>query len=305
MPAAPGPVARRSCLSVPGSDLHKIGKASSSGADEIVVDLEDAVPPDAKDSAREQVAEWLSEAGTGPGGRPGAPSLPRVSVRVNAPRSPWCHTDILACAASGGPLRSLVVPKVENAGDLAFVDRLLDGAEAAAGRREPLRVQALIETATGLANLREITAASPRLEALVLGYADLSASLGRAPDAPPATWLWAQDALLVAARDAGLAAIDGPHLGVAVDGGLTAAARHAAQLGFDGKWVIHPRQIVAVHDAFTPTAQEVENAHRVLAALRTGHGQGVGALVLDGRMVDEAVAVQARRVLARSGRNSD
>lgn len=282
---------RRSCLSVPGSDAKKISKAAETGADEIILDLEDAVRSADKDSARELVASWLGRARRAYGG---------VAVRVNAPRTQWCHSDILACVQVAGPAMSIVLPKVENAGDLAFVDRLLDGAEASVGRSERVTVQALIETAEGLVNLREIVSASPRLSSLILGYADLGASLGRAPDAPAESWYTAQDTILTAARSAGVAAIDGPYLGVGVDSALTAHLHHVARLGFDGKWVIHPRQIEAVNDAFSPGADEVEHARKVLDALEEGHACGAGAVALDGQMIDEAVAVRARGVLARA-----
>ncbi|MFF0105691.1 HpcH/HpaI aldolase/citrate lyase family protein [Streptomyces hirsutus] len=288
-----GPARRRSCLSVPGGDERKLAKAWQAEADEIVLDLEDAVPEAGKEAARAAVGAAL--------GHPDRPrGAPQVAVRVNAPRTPWCHLDIQACAAAGELPLSLVVPKVENPGDLEFVDRLLDGAEAAAGRRAPITVQALIETAAGLANLREITAASPRLTALILGYADLGASLGRGAQAPPDSWLWTQDTLLVAARTAGLAAIDGPFLGVADDEEFGDRVRRARDLGFDGKWVIHPRQLKTVNTVFTPSAPEIDHARAVLDALDEAAGRGAGATALNGQMLDEAVAVAARRVLARA-----
>jgi citrate lyase subunit beta/citryl-CoA lyase len=284
--------ARRCCLSVPGSDRHKIERAVTSGADEIVLDLEDSVPPDAKAGARALVSEWLvSAAGTSP----------HVAVRVNAPRTRWCHDDIAACAAPGGPARSIVVPKVESAGDLAFVDRLLDGVELASGRTEPVTVQALIETAAGLMNLAEIVTASPRLRTVILGYADLGASLGRSSAAGLDTWLPAQHSVLVAARSAGIAAIDGPFLAVDTGEEFAVGVARAARLGFDGKWAIHPRQIGHIVTAFTPAPDEVAYAHRVLDALAEAHGRGIGAVRVDGQMIDEALAVSARRTIARAG----
>lgn len=272
--------APRSCLSVPGMDARKIRKAWESEADEIVLDLEDAVQAARKAEARDLVTTLSGRTGS------------RVAVRVNAARSAWCHLDIAACAGPDGPAQSVVLPKVESAGDLEFLDRLLDGAEAASGLGEPLGVQALIETAKGLANLRDIVTVTPRLRTLILGYADLGASLGRSAD----RWSYAQDAVLVAARSAGLAAIDGPFLGVADDEEFRRRAQHAKELGFDGKWVIHPRQIGTVNAVFTPGADEVAHARAVLDAL---HGADRGAVELEGKMIDEAVAVAARRVLAR------
>jgi citrate lyase subunit beta/citryl-CoA lyase len=265
-----------------------LAKAPSLGADELVLDLEDAVAPADKEAARGRVTRLLEEG-------------LRASVRVNAPGTPWCHRDLIAL---GSRPASIVLPKVEGAGDLAFVDRLLDGVEAAAGRARPLRVQALIETAAGLANVHEIAAASERLDALILGYADLAASLGRSAAGARDLDAWrpAQERLLLAARAHGLQAIDGPHLGVAVDDAFTAAVARARDLGFDGKWAIHPSQLAALNDAFTPTAEEVEGARAVVDALAAAErGQAAGAVALDGQMLDEAVRAAALRTLARAG----
>ncbi len=293
-PPSSSAVARRACLAVPGSAPEKLAKAAGRGADELVIDLEDAVAPSAKEAARDAVAAALGELAWGD---------VTVSVRVNAPRTPWCHADVAALAAAPGPLRSLVVPKVESAGDLAFVERLLDGVEAAAGRAQPLRVQALVETAQGLARVQEIAAASPRLEGLILGYADLAASLGRtaAGAADLGAWDSAREALLTAARAHGLQAIDGPYLGLRPDAAFTAAAERARDLGFDGKWAIHPAQVAPLTAVFTPAADELAHARAVVEALaRAEREGGQGAVALDGQMLDEAVRLAALRVLARA-----
>lgn len=290
------PARRRSVLSVPASDERKLAKALASSADQVVLDLEDAVEPGSKDRARALLVSVLRDLP--------APDAARVTVRVNPARSPWCHLDVTALAELPVPPASLVLPKVEGPGDLAFLDRLLDGAEARAGAGRRTGVQALIETAAGLAHLTETARAGERLQALVLGYADLAASLGTA--APPerrlALWLPAQHAVLVAARTAGVQAVDGPHLGVHVDDEFRAAAERAHDLGFDGKWAIHPRQVDALTTLFTPTCAQVQHARAVLAALQDAARQGgAGAALLDGQMLDEAVAVQARQVLVRAG----
>jgi citrate lyase subunit beta/citryl-CoA lyase len=287
-------LARRSCLSVPGSAERMLAKLGSLEADEFVLDLEDAVVPRAKDDARRLVVATL--AGDAPARR-GV-----MSVRINAPRSPWCHRDVIALADLQERPDTMVVPKVESAGDLAFVERLLDGAEAAAGRRRPIRLQALIETAAGLARIQEIAAASERLDALILGYADLAASLGRSARAAQdlETWRPAQEALLLAARANGLQAIDGPYLGTAPDAGFEAAARRARDLGFDGKWAIHPSQVGVLNDLFTPSAEELERARAVVAVLEQAERDGRGAVSFEGEMVDEAVRVAALRTVARA-----
>jgi len=271
-----------------------LAKAPTRGADELVVDLEDSVAISAKDEARAIVASAL--------GDPQWRGV-RASVRVNAARTPWCHLDVIAIASLPHAPGSIVVPKIESAGDLEFVERLLDGVEAAAEQSRPMRVQALIETAAGVARLPEIVAASSRLDALILGYADLSASLGRAAGAQSQleSWRAIQDAVLVAARAHGVSAIDGPYLGVAVDEGFEAAAQRARDMGFDGKWAIHPAQVSALNELFTPGREEIEHAEAVIDALEQADREGGrGAVALDGQMLDEAVRIAALRVLARA-----
>lgn len=284
-------------LSVPASDKRKTAKALASSADQVVLDLEDAVEPGSKDRARRLLVAALRDLPD--------EAVTRVTVRVNPARSPWCHLDVAALAELPVLPGSLVLPKVEGPGDLAFLDRLLDGVEARAGRTRRTGVQAMIETAEGLANVNATVRAGDRLEALVLGYADLGASLGlaAAPEQLLALWLPVQSAVLVAARSAGVQAVDGPHLGVHVDAAFTASAERARDLGFDGKWAIHPRQLDALNVLFTPTPGQVLHARAVLDALDRGvRERAAGAVLLDGQMLDEAVAVAARGVLARAER---
>jgi citrate lyase subunit beta/citryl-CoA lyase len=264
-------------------------------ADQFVIDLEDAVAPASKDEARDRVAAALTVE---------VWDRLAVAVRVNAPRTPWCHLDVCVLASMVSQPRAIVVPKVESAGDLEFIDRLLDGAEARAGRRTAVRTHALIETSAGLAKVQEIAASSPRLEALILGYADLAASLGRsqAGQRDLDNWRPAQDAVLVAARSNGLQAIDGPYLGVGVDAAFMASVDRARDLGFDGKWAIHPKQLASLNDAFTPTAEEVEAAREVAAVLaRAERDDQAGAVEHKGQMLDEAVRLAALRTLRRAG----
>ncbi len=276
---------RRAALCVPASEPAKIGKAAALDVDEIVVDLEDAVVPDAKDSARENVRALR----TRPRGL--------VAVRVNAIGSRWCERDLLECAANDA-VTSIVIPKVESPDDVRAVDSVLSAMEDTVERAAPVIVQILIESARGLADVEAIASASARIRSLVIGYADLSVSLGRRADS---SWQYAQDRVLLAARVNGLQAIDGPHLGVEDDAEFRARAATAATLGFDGKWVIHPRQIAAVQDTFTPTKSDIKEAQEILAALDTAAAGRQGAVAWRGRMLDEAVAQQARRVLSRSG----
>lgn len=282
-------VTRRSVLCVPAGEDRKLLKAFASGADEVVIDLEDAVAYDDKHSARAQLAgfDWSAAA-------PGV----AVAVRVNAVGTPWCHRD-LEVVAGIAAVSSVVLPKVESRADVGFAEHLLDGLEAESGRAAPLGVQALVETATGVLGLGDIVSDVRRLTALILGYADLGASLGRSRDADPTAWRGVQDAIVLHARVGGVAAVDGPFLGVGDDETFRAAVTGAAQHGFDAKWAIHPRQVAAVTEAFTPAETAVDHARRVLAALTEAAAAGRGAGVVDGALVDEAMAKDARRILAK------
>lgn len=276
-------IRRRAALVAPGSDEKKARKALTGSADEVILDLEDAVTPASKADARSLVSELVREHGRT---RP-------VSIRVNGRATSWFAEDLAACAALGDSLTSIVIPKVESRADLSAADSLLG-----AGTGVP--VQALIETPAGIGAVDDI-ATGPRLTAVVIGYADLGAALGRARTVSPQQWLFVQDRVLHAARAAGIQAIDGPFLGVADDEPFREATRWIADLGFDGKWVIHPAQTATVHDTFTPTTEQADQARRVLSTLAQAAARGAGAAQLDGQMLDEAVAVAARRTLSMAG----
>jgi citrate lyase subunit beta / citryl-CoA lyase len=270
-----------------------LAKAGGLPADEVVIDLEDAVAAPAKDEARADVVSFL--AGGQLDGR-------TVAVRVNGLDTPWCHRDIvgLGDGPAATAVTSIVVPKVQAPEDILWVERLLD--MIGAGGRA-IRLQALIETAAGLRRAGEIAQAGARLETLILGYADLRASLGRpgSPEERPDRWSFAQEAVLVAARAAGLQAVDGPHLRVDDAAGLSAWAAHVRSLGYDGKWAIHPSQLDALNAAFSPTPEEVGWARSVIAALELAEADaGRGAVMLEGEMIDEALRKQALGVLARA-----
>ena len=255
-------------MSVPGSSAKMLAKAPTAAPTRSSSTSRTPSPSSAKDEARATVIAALAE--------PQWQGV-RCSVRVNAPRTPWCHEDIAAIASlEQGRLRSWC-RRSRAPCDLAFVERLLDGVEAAAGLPVGrMRVQALIETAAGVSRVGSIAGSSPRLDGLILGYADLSASLGRAAGAGAAldSWLAIQDQILLAARTHDLVAIDGPYLGVAVDDAFTAAAERARDMGFDGKWAIHPAQVAALNEIFTPTADEAEHAPAGHRRARRGRAFG-------------------------------
>ncbi|MEE4023530.1 CoA ester lyase [Gordonia sp. PKS22-38] len=274
---------RRAVLVAPASDDRKARKALSSAADEVVLDLEDAVTPDQKSSARAAAADLVAEFGSQ---RP-------VSIRVNAGDTEWFGDDIAACAAMGPQLCTVVLPKAESPDQLIEADGALRGSS--------IGLQILVETPTGIRDIADICAATDRLVTVVIGYADLAATLGRSASMPRSGWHPIQDRVLIAGRAAGVAVVDGPHLTIADDDGFREAKTWVRDLGFDGTWVIHPTQIDSARAIFTPEADDVADARRVIAALSDAAARGDGAAKLDGRMLDEAMAVSARRVLAKAG----
>jgi citrate lyase subunit beta/citryl-CoA lyase len=290
--------ARRSCLSVPGVSEKMLEKARALDADEVIIDLEDSVPADLKARARTQVCAAL---------RTGAWRAGTVAVRINATTSSWCHRDVIELIEGAGEhLAALIVPKVEGAGDVEFVSRLARMVEQETGREQPVALELLIETATGLTMIHESAHASERVQALIVGYADLAASLGHPmrdgalQDA--ARWDPVLHTVLVAARDAGAQAIDGPYFEIADVEGLRRRAERARGLGYDGKWALHPSQIAPLNEVFSPTETEFEQASAVVEELaRAERADGRGAVMLDGQMIDEAMRKQADQIVA-SGR---
>ncbi len=276
-----------------------LDKARTLAADEIIIDLEDSVPADLKARAREQVCAALQS---------GEWTAPTVAVRINATTSPWCHRDVIELVEGGGErLAALVIPKVQDRSDVEFVARLAEMVEQESGRKHPVALELLIETATGLIRIHESAHASERVETLIVGYADLAASLGHPlPDDDEAggdrwgRWSWVLQTVLVAARDAGVQAIDGPYFEIADVDGLRARAERARILGYDGKWALHPDQIIPLNEVFSPTPAEFEQASGVLDELeRAEQVDGRGAVLLDGQMIDEAMRKQATQVVAR------
>jgi len=260
-----------------------LAKARDLTASELVIDLEDAVVPQRKVEALEMALAAL-ERGF---------AAPKVTVRVNPVSSPWSHSELKALASARARPESVIVPKVEDAAELAAVAEQLVG----------IGVQALIETAAGLRTVHELACAAPAVEALVLGYADLAVSLGRTREgaANLDLWLAVQDAVLVAARARGIRAIDGPFLVIDDEPGLRRSAQRAAELGFDGKWAIHPVQLEPIREAFTPSEEALAHARSVIDALAEAERTGTGALRLDGMMIDEPVRLAALRTLALAG----
>lgn len=292
---------RRTCLTVPGSSERFLAKAAALAADEVIFDLEDAVAPSAKDQARSLVAAALTQ---------DWPDRPVLAVRVNGVEGPWAYRDVIEVVErAAGRLDAIVLPKVSAPGHVIWLDLLLGQIEAATGRPAgQIAIEAQIEDAAGLAAVDEIAASSPRLAALVFGPADFMASVGMRSlsiGAQPSGYAgdafhYALMRILVAARSAGLQAIDGPYAAIGDTRGLAAAAASAAALGFDGKWVVHPDQIGPVNAAFSPSQEDYDRAERLLEAYdRATSDLARGAVRHGGEMIDEASRKLAQVAVAR------
>jgi citrate lyase subunit beta/citryl-CoA lyase len=263
-------------------------KAARSGADLVFLDLEDACAPAVKEQARATVVAALTGLDWGSTSR---------AVRVNGLGTPWCHGDIIEVVSGArDALDVLIVPKVCTARDIWWVDVLLTQLEAKLGLSRPIALEALIEEAEGLANAVDIARGSPRLEALIFGAGDLSASLHARVDGnfdpkgeyPGDFWHFARAQVLTAARAASIDAIDAPYPAYRDPDGYRRSAERASLLGFDGKWAIHPDQVAIANEVFSPTGDEIAAAQEAIEAYRRAEAGGVGAIGRDGRLVDAA-----------------
>ena len=286
--------ARRSCLAVPASSERFLAKARDLPADEVFLDLEDAVAPAAKETARRNAVAALTSGRWRAGVR---------AVRINDATTPWAYRDVIEVAEGApGDVDVIVLPKVTSPDHVTWLDLLLTQIEQATEGRDgpPARrigIEAQIEDARGLAAVDAIAAASGRLEALVFGPADFMASLGmrslevgvQPPGYAGDAFHYALMRILVAARAHGLQAVDGPYLKIRDVDGFRRAAASAAALGYDGKWVLHPGQIDAANEVFAPGQAEYDRAEQILDAYsRATTVDQRGAVMLGDEMIDEA-----------------
>ena len=274
---------RRSVLFLPGSNPRALEKARGLPADGLIFDLEDAVAPDMKDSARAAVAAAVSAGGY---------ALRELVLRVNPLDSPWGQADLAAAATL--PVDAVLLPKVENAERVRLIIDLLD----MRGAPPELAVWCMIETPRGVLAAPQIADASPRVAALVAGTSDLAADLHARQVSGRMPLLTALGLILLAARAAGRAALDGVHLDLADAAGFAAVCRQGRALGFDGKTVIHPGQIETANAAFAPEPAEVEEARRLVAAYEAAIAAGKGAARFEGRLIEALHAAEARRTLS-------
>lgn len=299
-------------LSVPGISQKMLTKAAESDADVVFMDLEDSVAPDDKPEARKNVIEALNTLDFG---------NKTVSVRINGLDTHFAYRDIIdVLEQAGDRLDLIMIPKVGTPSDVYAVDMLVTQVETAMGRKKPIGLELIIETALGMMNVDQIAASSPRLESLHFGVADYSASTqarttevgGANPNYAVLTtededgnrekhwgdpWHYPMSKILIAARANGLRAIDGPFGAFNDQDEYRAQALRAQSLGFEGKWAIHPSQIPEAIAIFNPLEADVDRARRIMEAMDESLKKGSGAAVVDGRMVDIASVRQAEALL--------
>jgi citrate lyase subunit beta / citryl-CoA lyase len=276
---------RRSVLYMPGANERALEKAQTIPADALILDLEDAVAPNAKDEARDRVCAAASS---------GAYGAREVAIRANGIGTPWHDADLKAIAAAGPA--AVLVPKVNSAAEVHQIERSLE----AGGAPERTRIWAMLETPVAMLHAEEICRASERLTVLVMGTNDLAKEL-RATHVPGRQPLLTGLGLcLLAARATGKVILDGVYNDIKDEAGFAAECQQGRELGFDGKTLIHPSQVDPCNEAFAPAADEVEKAGRIIAAFEEAEAEGRGVVTVDGRMIENLHVEEARRVLAIS-----
>jgi citrate lyase subunit beta/citryl-CoA lyase len=280
--------ARRSVLYMPGSNARALEKARDLPADGLILDLEDAVAPDAKDLAREQVRAAVSEGGYG---------NREVVIRINALETPWGQADLEALGNVGAA--AILLPKVENPNQVNKLASHLDSSNSAA------TIWVMAETPRGILNLDAIAGANPRLKVIVMGTSDLAKELRIDPSAGRLGLLVALSQSVLTARAHGLDILDGVHLGLEDNAEFRGTCEQGRTLGFDGKTLIHPRQIATANAAFGISDAQVSRAEAILAAWELARKSGQGVAVLDGKLIEQLHVDEARRALALRAATTD
>ena len=291
---------RRSELAVPASNERMVEKSAESAADLVFLDLEDATAPEKKEGARKNAIDALNDLDWGSKVR---------AVRVNDHTTRWAVDDMISVVEGAGQnLDVIILPKVKQPRDVWFFETMLDGLEQKLGLERRIGLEVLIEEAEGLANVEEIATASPRLEALILGFGDLAASMGvrfgheldKDFRYPGDMWSAHRVRLIAACRAAGIDAIDGPFGNFKNDKAYMTEATWAATLGAVGKWCIHPNQIPLANDVFAPSPREIEQAQKMVDLYNESLESGAGAGGKGGQLVDAATLRMFEPVLERA-----
>lgn len=273
---------RRSMLYMPGSNARALDKARTLPADSLILDLEDAVAPDAKELARKQVCEAVAAGGFG---------LREIIIRVNALSTKWGYEDIAMASKSGAD--ALLLPKVESADAIRHMESIM----RANGAPDSMTIWAMMETPRSILESQRIAESTPRMEGLVMGTSDLAKELDCAHTHERLPFMVSLGLCLLAARAAGLAILDGVYLDLNDETGFEFACRQGHELGFDGKTLIHPKQIGPCNKVFTPKAEDVAWSRKIIEAHAAAAARGEGVVVVDGKLIENLHVESARRVV--------
>lgn len=274
---------RRSVLYMPGSNARALEKARTLAADGLILDLEDAVAPDAKDVARTQVVDAVKAGGYG--GR-------ELLVRVNGLATPWGAADVAAAATCGA--HAILIPKVESADMVRQVESIM----TAHGAPADMAIWCMMETPRGMLKAEEIAGSTPRMGGFVMGTSDLAKDLHCAHTRDRLPMITSLGLCLLAARAYGLAALDGVYLDLNDDEGFAYSCRQGLELGFDGKTLIHPKTIEAANQTFAPSQKEIDWSKKIIEAHTQAAAEGKGVVVVDGKLVENLHVENARRIVA-------
>lgn len=276
---------RRSVLYMPGSNARALEKGRTLAADALILDLEDAVAPDQKISARQQICDAIAEGGYG---------MRELLVRVNGFQTKWGYKDLIAMAKSGA--HGIVLPKVESADAIRMAETILEEN----GAPDHMAIWCMIETPLGVLHAERIAQASPRTAGFVMGTSDLAKDVHAAHTKERLPMLYSLTHCLLVARAYGLTVLDGVHLDLGDDEGFYHSCVHGRELGFDGKTLIHPKTIDKANEVFAPDDQEVEWSRRIIDAFTSAQAEGQGVVLVDGKLIEILHVEAAKRTVALS-----
>ena len=273
---------RRSVLYMPGSNARALEKARTLPADGLILDLEDAVAPDAKDTARLQVCQSVKAGGYG---------MREIIIRVNGLSTQWGYEDVAAASQSGAD--AILLPKVESADAIRHMEAIM----RANGAGDDMAIWAMMETPRSILESERIASASPRMRCLVMGTSDLAKELDCAHTRERLPMITSLGLCLLAARATGLVILDGVYLDLSDETGFEFACRQGAELGFDGKTLIHPKQVEICNRVFTPKPEDVEWSRKIIAAHAAAAARGEGVAVVDGKLIENLHVESAKRLV--------
>ncbi len=276
---------RRSVLYMPGSNARALEKGRTLPADGLILDLEDAVAPDAKEVARQQIVDAVKEGGYG---------MREILIRTNGLNTAWGYDDIVAASTSGAD--AILLPKVESADTVRQVEAIMD----AAGAPAEMKIWCMMETPRGMLHAEEIADSTDRMGGFVMGTSDLAKELRCAHTPMRLPFMMSLNVCILAARAANIAILDGVYLDLSDDEGFVEHCKQGQELGFDGKTLIHPKTVAAANEIFGPSESEIEWSKKIIAAHAEAESQGKGVVVVDGKLIENLHVVTAKQLVAQA-----